>query len=436
MPIVLAGLVAVVVGVGVGVGWGLYVAVLSVALVIAVASFYSERGLLYVLAIVPFCESLGVGPMSIGRIMAVVAALVLLTKFVGGRLLVRPLPNVSWLPATAFTLVIVSSGLWATNFSAWTFALGQVALAIVYFAAFAFLVREPGHIVGILRVYVVGAVASAGLAFYEAAVGLRAEALQGDPNIFGLYQVAALPAAAALARSTHGGGRLLWVLASLPILGSIFASQSRGALLALAATALVLALHHRRRRLLVPLVAGASLLVYMLAPLIDDRYAAERVSTDRASGRIDIWFTAWQAFLDQPLTGIGAGNYVSQSIERLTTEPGVQLIKSHLLTGQGIEVHNIYLEALAERGLFGLLTLLVLLGSALWCLRLAARRFPHPAVTALEPMLVAYCVASAFLSVSNSKLLWMLIGLAAALLAIPSDRAAGPLPIHALRSSR
>jgi O-antigen ligase len=436
-PIVLAGLVAVVVGVGVGVGWGLYVAVLSAALVIAVASFYSERGLLYVLALVPFCESLGVGPMSVGRIMAVVAVLVLLTKFLGGRLPARPLPNVSWLPAAAFTLVILSSGLWAASFGAWTFAVGQVALAIVYFAAFAFLVQEPQHIVGILRVYVVGAVASAGLAFYEAAIGLRAEGLQGDPNIFGLYQVAALPAAFALARLSHGVGRLLWILASLPILGSIVASQSRGALLALVATAFVLALYHRRRRVLVPLVAGAGLMAYTLAPLIDDRYAAERVSSDRASGRIDIWFTAWQAFLDHPLTGIGAGNYVPQSIERLTTEPGVELIKSHLLTGQGIEVHNIYLEALAERGLFGLLTLLSLLGCALWCLRRAARRFPHPAVSALEPMLVAYCVASVFLSVSNSKLLWMLIGLGAALLAIPpEDRHPGPLPIPALRSSR
>jgi O-antigen ligase len=178
------------------------------------------------------------------------------------------------------------------------------------------------------------------------------------------------------------------------------------------------------------------LLVYTLAPLLDDRYAVERVSSDRASGRIDIWFTAWHAFLENPLTGIGAGNFVPQSIERLTTEPGVELVKSHLLTGNGIEVHNIYLESLAERGVFGLLTLLLFLGCTLWCLALAARRFRDPVITALAPMLVAYCVAAVFLSVSNSKLLWMLAGLAAALLSIPGRGATpGIVPNPAPRSS-
>jgi O-antigen ligase len=158
-----------------------------------------------------------------------------------------------------------------------------------------------------------------------------------------------------------------------------------------------------------------------VALLLDDRYAPSRVSSDRASGRIDIWHTAWQAFLDHPWTGIGAGNYVPSSIERLTTVPGVELVKSHLLLGEGIEVHNIYLEALAERGVFGLATLLLVIGYTGWALLVAARRFRTPAVAALFPMLMAYCVAAFFLSVSNSKLLWMLAGLAVALTAFPSE---------------
>jgi O-antigen ligase len=185
------------------------------------------------------------------------------------------------------------------------------------------------------------------------------------------------------------------------------------------------------RRVLLPAAALVAVLLYTVAPLIDDRYAAERVSTDRASGRIDIWFTAWHVFTEQPFMGVGAGNFVPQSIDLLVRTPGVELVKSHLLTGKGIEVHNIYLESLAERGIFGLLTLATLLICTLAGLFIAARRFPSPAIQALAPMLVAFCVAAFFLSVTNSKLLWMLIGLSAALLTLSTPHpspAAGPPP--------
>lgn len=433
----LGAVAAAVIGLGVGLGYAQYVLVAALALALAVVSFRTERGILYVLVLVPFGESLSLGPVTVGRLLAAVSVLVLAGKLITGQLRPPGFRGLVWLPTAGFMAIVVASGLWAPDFDGWSFAIGQAALAVAFGLAYALLVDDPAQIGALLRVYVVGAVVASGIGFVQALTDVRAEGLQGDANIYALYQVAALPAALALARiSRSGGARLLWILATLPILGSVFASQSRGALMALVATSLVLAALHERRRLLVPLVLGAGVLAYNLAPLIDDRYAVQRVSSDRASGRIDIWFTAWQAFLENPWTGIGAGNFVSQSIARLTTEPGVELVKSHLLTGEGIEVHNIYLESLAERGVFGFLTLLLLLGATLWCLRLAARRFPDPVVTALAPMLVTYCVASVFLSVSNSKLLWMLIGLAAALLAIPSeDRSSAP-SIHALRSTR
>jgi O-antigen ligase len=435
--VALAALAAAVVGAGVGLGFAQYVLVGVVAVALLTVSFLTERGLLYVLVLVPFGESLSIGPVTVGRLMTVMIAAVLFIRFFTGRLPIPAFPPLTWLPATGFVLLVVASGLWASDFDGWVFAIGQVVLAIAFFTAFALLIDSPTQVTALLRIYVVGAVAAAGIGFAQALTDARAEGLQGDANIYALYQVAALPAAVALARSSTAGQRLAWLVAAVPIFGSVIASQSRGALLALVATALVLAVFHERRLLLVPLIAGGGLLLTNLAPLFDDRYALERVSNDRASGRIDIWFTAWHAFLEQPWTGIGAGNFVGQSIERLTTEPGVELIKSHLLTGQGIEVHNIYLEALAERGVFGLVTLIVFLGCTLWCLFVAARRHRSLVVIALTPMLVAYCVAAFFLSVSNSKLLWMLAGLAAALLVLPSQvRSPGPPSDPALRSLR
>ena len=332
--------------------------------------------------------------------------------------------------------MVVASGLCAANFSGWAFAMGQVGLALAFFAAYALLVDHPDQVPGLLRAYVIGAVFAAGFGFFQAATGVRAEGLQGDANIYALYQVAALPAALALVRIHRGLVRWLWGIAMIPILVSVLTSQSRGALLALMATAVVLAVLSPYRRFLLPAAAMVGVLAYTLAPLIDDRYAAERVSSDRASGRIDIWFTAWHVFTDQPWTGIGAGNFVPQSIDLLVRTPGVELVKSHLLTGKGIEVHNIYLEALAERGVFGLVTLVVFLLATLWCLWLAARRHRTLVVEALIPMLLAFCIAAVFLSVLNSKLLWMLAGLAAALVVAPLANRTTVHPDPATRSPR
>ncbi|SFK92185.1 O-antigen ligase family protein [Geodermatophilus ruber] len=436
LPVLLGVLTAVSVGVGVGLGYEQYVLVGVLAVALGLLSFLVQRGLLYVLVLVPFGESLGLGSMTVGRLMAVLCVVVLLARFLTGRLPVPAFRPVTWLPAAAYVLLVVASGLWATDHGGWLFAIGQVLLALAFFAAFALLIDHPRQVGGLLRVYVVGALLAAGVGFLQSLTDARAVGLQGDANIYALYQVAALPAALALARTTTGARRACWLVVTVPILASVLFSQSRGALLALVATATFLALLDRRRRLLVPLVAGVGLLATVVVPLLDDRYSVERVSADRASGRIDIWYTAWHAFLEQPWTGIGAGNYVPQSIERLTTEPGVELIKSHLLTGQGIEVHNIYLEALAERGVFGLLTLAVLLVCTLGCLLVVAHRTRSLLVQALAPMLVAYCVASFFLSVSNSKLLWMLVGLAAALLVHVQTPSPASRPEPVVRSIR
>lgn len=430
-----AGAVLAAVVVGAGVGLSPWVLIGAVAVAALVLSFGTERGLLYLLVLVPFGESLGVGPMTIGRMGAVLAVVVLAGKFATGRLRIPSFPPLTWVPAASFVVVVVASGLWAADFPGWLDAMGQVGLAVSFFAAYALLIDHPSQVTGLLKLYVLGAVFAAGYGFSQALAGLRAEGLQGDANIYALYQVAALPAVLAAVRSTDNPSRkLLWGLAAVPILYSVIGSQSRGALLALVATAAFLAALSAHRRFLLPAVAVAGVLAVVVAPLIDDRYAAERVSADRASGRIDIWFSAWQVFVDQPWTGVGAGNFVGQSIDLLTRTPGVQLVKSHLLTGRGIEVHNIYLESLAERGIFGLLTMAAFLLATFAALMLAVRRHPIPAVEALAPMLVAFCVASFFLSVSNSKLLWMLAGLAAALLAISAhDRSAAP-PRHVPRS--
>jgi O-antigen ligase len=436
LPAVVAGgLAAAVVGLAVGLGGALWVAVAVVVLAAVVVSTRTQLGFLHLLVLAPFGESLAAGPVTIGRLLAALSGAVLLFLLVTGRLDIPRFRPAAWLPATGFVLFVFASGFWASDSSAWQFAVGQVGLAVLFFAAFALLVRTPAHVAGLLRVYVLGAVFASVVGLLQAASTARAVGLQGDANIYALYQTAALPAAIALAAQSTGLRRWCWLAATVPITVSILASQSRGAYIAFVVTLLVMAALHERRRLYVPIALTVGVVGGVAATFVDARYSLQRVAADRASGRLDIWHVAWQAFLDQPWTGLGAGNFVPQSIERLTTVPGVELLKSHLLLGSGIEVHNIYLESLAERGVFGLVTLAAFLLTTLWLLFLAARRHHSAVVTALVPMLVAYCVAAFFLSVSNSKLLWMLAGLAAALLAVRrQENQPDPSPDPAPRS--
>src|SRR5215218_3622322 len=64
----LGAVAAVLIGVGVGLGYAEYVLVAALAFALAVVSFRTERGILYVLVLVPFGESLSLGPMTVGRL--------------------------------------------------------------------------------------------------------------------------------------------------------------------------------------------------------------------------------------------------------------------------------------------------------------------------------------------------------------------------------
>jgi O-antigen ligase len=375
-----------------------------------------DAAFLHVLLASVFVESVSLGGVTVGRFLALGCVVAIAVRVViQGRTLGTSVAMYC-LPALAFTLMYAVSGLWSPHLSDWLFSIGQVCLALLYFAAVLVLTpeRDPASIVGpLLRTYVVGAVVVGLYGLVQVFWADRAAGLQGDPNIYAMYQVAAVPAALVLKpRSRH---RWAYAVAIVVVLASVLASGSRGGIITAAATllasALILAPRHQRTRLL----AGGVLVALALAWLsFATNQRTANVAQDRASGRIDIWHVAWTSFLENPVVGIGSGQFKPASIDLLVTTPGVELVKSHLLLGEGIEVHNLYLEALAERGLTGFVLLLVLLVTgARWLLRSRTPR--HPEVAALFPMLVSFIVATVFLSIPNNKLLWILLGLAVVL---------------------
>ena len=74
--------------------------------------------------------------------------------------------------------------------------------------------------------------------------------------------------------------------------------------------------------------------------------AAQRLISLGVGFRADYWKVAWEAWLENPLTGTGAGTFQFTWFEG---RPGVQGVK---------QVHNLYLEQLTETGIFAFFALL------------------------------------------------------------------------------
>lgn len=400
--------------------------------------------LLHLLIVSVFVESLGVGPLSIGRLLSVAAVIAIIYALYADGWRVNAAIVTRGLPVFALVVSYAVSGFWSHHRDDWLFALGQLALALAYFGAFALLLDTDDtqrQLHPLMRTYAFGSIGAAVIAAIQGLVLHRAVGLQGDPNIFALYQVMAVPVVFGLARRAHLAGaprqRNAW-LAALPLLGvSILASGSRGGIAALVVTIVAISTLARastvHRLVAAAVTAGLIITVSLLT-----NARATNVGDDRASGRMDIWIVSWQTFSGRAWSGIGAGNLKPESVHLLETTPGVELVKSHLLLSAGIEVHNLYLEALVERGVFGLAILLWMLIQAGFLLNRARHLVSDPVAAALTPMLLAFTVAAFFLSVPNNKMLWILVGLSAAL---PTGRAIsrrGPAMagVHAVAGQR
>jgi O-antigen ligase len=407
---------------GAGVVWSPFAtAVAAVAAVLAVR-FGLTTLLLNGLVLSVYAESVTVGSYRLGRVLAVAVALFLVLRLVSGW---RPaaIPRLAWVPPLLFLTWNWASGFWATSPSGWQDDMGQLALAAAYFLAFALLVESPAQLRQLLRTYVLGALVISFYSVYQAGEHVRAVGLQGDPNIFALYQVAAIPAVGMLARTANGTWRRVgWLLVILPLIASVVASQSRGGLATLALVLPVALIRGGFGRIpwrhgLVSGIAAAGMLasVGLVATRFADRLSFSSVLQDGGTGRLDIWRVALHAYQQHPLLGLGAGGFQPMSSKLLETTPGVQIepFSSYFLTG--IRVHNIYLEALTELGPIGLLLWLAILGCTVAVLvRFVGGRVRATPASPLLLMLGVFAVATVFLSINNNKMLWMVVGLAAA----------------------
>jgi putative inorganic carbon (HCO3(-)) transporter len=195
---------------------------------------------------------------------------------------------------------------------------------------------------------------------------------------------------------------------------SAVGSQSRGALIALAATGLMLWLRSRGKVvsgiLIVACVAGT---INFMPQSWTDRMNTIGTYEEDASamGRVRIWEASFLLALDRPLTGVGfRGPYYQAIVNQVA--PGV--------TARA--VHSIYFEALGEHGFpafFVWLGLTVAGAWYAWRLTRLGRGRPDLAWAVdlgrmSQVSMVAYLTGGAFVSLSYWDFYWMLLVVVAA----------------------
>ncbi len=175
-----------------------------------------------------------------------------------------------------------------------------------------------------------------------------------DPNDLGLLFVAAVPMAVYL--SSRGGfmglARIVWLsLAGLLVYG-VYLTNSRGAMLAVAAIVGVW-LWLRRGLVTAALIGGIGLGAVMMLPT---RLQELDAGEESAAGRVDAWYVGIHLFASQPLLGVGAGQFTEHNY---------------------LTAHNSFVLALAETGFIGFT---IWLGFVMYCFRMMFAIVRHPPI--------------------------------------------------------
>jgi O-antigen ligase len=254
--------------------------------------------------------------------------------------------------------------------------------------------------------------------------------LQGgadDPNFLAAYIVAAVVLAAALRPRLAGVGRAAVPVAVAVLVAGLFATQSRGGMLAaLAAVLVALALFPGRRLAVVgcALVFALGAAVYVsVQPSALDRITT--AGADRGNGREDLWRVAGRMAADHPIAGVGLDNFRVRSREYVRQPGSLQFVD--LIAERPHEAHNTYLQLLAENGVIGIGLFLAVVAAAMGSALQAARRFEAAGAAALGRLArgivvadAAFLVAAVFLSVGSRPTLWVLLAIGPLLLGLAS----------------
>lgn len=399
------------------------------------AAVLRPKLVVHLLVVSIYAEALAIGGVTVGRLVAPLALIAVASQLVnaparlsGARTTLRFVG--------AYTVMAAVSLIWTASPDGTLFALGSLAIALVYMAAFAVLVRDLADVRKLLWTVTISAVVLGlwWIGSYAAGVD-RFSTGAGDPNFLAAFQAIAIPLVLVLAASTRDGAVRAALYGAIAIIAaSVIATLSRGGSLTLLAEVLALAaipsaalFRSRARKAAFFLVAGFALVMFLSVAggALSQRFQIGFAQTNIAGSRGDLWMAAWHGYRQHPVFGLGYGGFKAESFQLLSETPGVNL-PFHLAfrLRPGEYVHNAYLGTLTELGPLGLFLFGGILVATATSLirtsrraRAAGEAFLRSVANGLLVGLLAFVVASMLLSSETARTLWLIIGLS---LALPS----------------
>lgn len=256
--------------------------------------------------------------------------------------------------------------------------------------------------------------------------GYRIMGTYGDPNFFAQVMLVIIPIA--LNRLLHEKNRGLKFLAGWSLVVSFLTvvfTFSRGGFLALCSVLGLIVLW--RKPPLVALLIGLLILV-LLIPFLPATYF-DRIETILEylpfqgadvrtevsfRGRMSEYAVGFRMFMDNPILGIGYDNYAANYLD-YSMRIGLDPRRTER------SAHSLYLEILAEQGLFGLLMFAFVLYSAFRSLKKARDIFSKIAMDGLADLALAfqigfigYLTAALFIHGAYPRNQWLLVGVSLA----------------------
>lgn len=270
-----------------------------------------------------------------------------------------------------------------------------------------------------------------------------------ESNIWGQVLVSVLPISLyRLSRARSPRSKMLTAFASLFILLAMLFTQSRGAFLALVLVLVLIAIDLRIKSTTLLAVASIGLLLLLLVPSkyterfrsLDNLFQSsqEGVTQDESvEGRREKMLTGLAMFADRPFLGVGFANYSDNYWSyagSLGLEASTRNVNSETTARQP---HSLYIEIMAETGLFGIATFLGFLGLLLNGLYQTRNRInenqknPDPEwpawISSIMMAIFTFLIAGFFLHGIGFRFIWVLSGLALAAIHL------APTPLYSIR---
>jgi O-antigen ligase len=264
-----------------------------------------------------------------------------------------------------------------------------------------------------------------------------------DPNDLALVLVMSIPLAVFWALDKTSKLRIVG-LAGIPVMALvIFKTGSRGGFFALTTAVLGFFVQSFARGASPALkrtsmaVVAAGVVAFFFLPaqykgLIASAFGQEDYNRDSSTGRLAIWKRGLGYAVDHPLTGVGISSFRTAEgrLSDLAAETG----------GVGLKwsaAHNSFVQITAELGFIAGAAFIVLVGRTVFAL-LFQKAPPGRKQEPIQPILgisfMAFLVGGFFLSFAYTDILYILFGLAAAVLIRAAPRPGSPLSREMRRS--